>query len=479
MRELGEDRVFDAKETKRVGTIAMAYPVRSGGQGERVLLVGQGRAIGHRVDSADSSLLPMCEITALLDVPDGNVTSEDQVELTNALRALSRVDVGRTRFVGALARGSMAQKCYRLADDIDLSASERQSLLQQDDAQQMVRQIVGAVLARVESALPETLGANDRGFARIVAILNRAFASPSDRLLLAAALDVGQPGRNAIEPLVKRYAQAGRLGTVVTHALWRRPDADELWSYVLASGEPADETKPGFRSATPGTSPLKLWPNGSTLHIRFLEAEPKLREAVMRIARQWLQYANLQFVVLDARDKLPGDIRISIDGTNSVWSYVGTDARGIPPAEPTMNLGRLALGGRAAEFQKVVLKQFGVALGLMLEHQNPNGRIEWDRAAVMSTMTGPPNLWSKHVVEANILKRAPQTIPQYRDFDARSVMLYEFEADWLLSKKSQRGGTELSASDKQFIAELYPGVTRKRPAPAPAHKSTTRALRRA
>ena len=60
--------------------------------------------------------------------------------------------------------------------------------------------------------------------------------------------------------------------------------------------------------------------------------------------------------------------------SDGAWSYVGTDCRDIPLNEPTMNLGFLD-GGTAAH-------EFGHAIGLAHEHQNPAGGIQWNEEVV-------------------------------------------------------------------------------------------------
>ncbi len=53
----------------------------------------------------------------------------------------------------------------------------------------------------------------------------------------------------------------------------------------------------------------------------------------------------------------------------------------------------------------MVLHEFGHTLGLIHEHQNPNRPINWNRAAVIADLSGPPNNWDEETIENNIFKR--------------------------------------------------------------------------
>ena len=62
--------------------------------------------------------------------------------------------------------------------------------------------------------------------------------------------------------------------------------------------------------------------------------------------------------------------------------------------------------GRApttTEYERVVVHEFGHALGAIHEHQNPKGGIEWNLPAVYKYFAGPPNFWSKEDVDVNVL----------------------------------------------------------------------------
>ena len=70
----------------------------------------------------------------------------------------------------------------------------------------------------------------------------------------------------------------------------------------------------------------------------------------------------------------PAEIRIAFRQGNGSWSHLGTFCRQITDDdEPTMNYGWLTPDSDDVELRSVVLHEFGHALGLIHEHQNPDG----------------------------------------------------------------------------------------------------------
>jgi hypothetical protein len=203
---------------------------------------------------------------------------------------------------------------------------------------------------------------------------------------------------------------------------------------------------PGKR--TRAISPIgKLWVNGSTLRIRFLGGSASQHDVVKRFAPRWTEHANLRFEFGQAPD---AEIRIAF-ADDGAWSYVGTDARGIPVSEPTMNFGWLD--------EAVVLHEFGHAIGFAHEHQNPDGGIRWNEPVVIRDLAGPPNFWDEPTVRHNVLNKYSHDQINGTEFDPASIMLYSFPADWTLDGFHHEPNTKLSSVDQSFAAsaQMYPG----------------------
>lgn len=194
------------------------------------------------------------------------------------------------------------------------------------------------------------------------------------------------------------------------------------------------------------------WVVGSVITVRFLEGDPQLRARVQAVAEEWTRLANL---TLDFRDSGPTDIRIAFIQGNGSWSYIGTQCRQITEPRPTMNYGWLTPESSEDELRRVVLHEFGHALGLIHEHQNPRRSVQWNRAAVIHDLSGPPNNWSEATIETNMFKRYEELELDATAVDTHSIMMYPIPAAWTLDGLSADLNGELSQTDKDFISHAY------------------------
>lgn len=122
----------------------------------------------------------------------------------------------------------------------------------------------------------------------------------------------------------------------------------------------------------------KLWKPGRTLRVTFMDGEPGVHQRVEQFAHEWSRYANIKFVF---GSDPASEVRISFLQPGS-WSYIGTDVLTIPRNQPTMNFGWLKSSTPNDEYSRVVIHEFGHAIGCIHEHQNPATNIPWNKEAV-------------------------------------------------------------------------------------------------
>jgi hypothetical protein len=198
----------------------------------------------------------------------------------------------------------------------------------------------------------------------------------------------------------------------------------------------------------------KMWKKGRVLRVGFLDGSQTQRQRVMARTSVWMKFANIRFQ--PASSVSSADIRISFKADPGSWSYVGTDNLGIDKGEPTMNFGWLENDTDDQEYDRVVLHEFGHALGCIHEHQNPKGGIKWNLSAVYAYFGGPPNNWSREDTYQNVIKKYSVLQLNASRFDRNSIMLYSFPGQLIKGGVGTSSNDELSAGDKSYIAGMYP-----------------------
>lgn len=194
------------------------------------------------------------------------------------------------------------------------------------------------------------------------------------------------------------------------------------------------------------------WGAGHKLTVRFLDGQPAIQEKVKKYALQWADHADI-YIVFPAAGN--ADVRITFHSGGS-WSHVGKGALGIADqTAPTMNYGWLTETTDDDEYARVVLHEFGHALGCIHEHQHPDGGIKWNKPAVYEYYA--KRGWDKARVDRNVFQTYDRDLLRTTDqIDTASIMMYPIPKE-LLEEGGQEVGWNraLSATDKSFIRKMY------------------------
>ncbi len=195
------------------------------------------------------------------------------------------------------------------------------------------------------------------------------------------------------------------------------------------------------------------WENGSTIRVKLMGGSAYVQDRVRYYANQWTQHANLNFQFVNSGR---ADIRVSFEQNGSSWSVIGKQSLQVGQNEATMNFGWLNDQTPEYEFRRTILHEFGHALGLLHEHQNPSGGIPWDEQAVYNHYRLTQG-WDQRTTYQNVIQKASRNATQFSNYDPHSIMHYPV-ASSLTNGQYQVGMNQsLSTTDVAYIRQVYPG----------------------
>lgn len=201
----------------------------------------------------------------------------------------------------------------------------------------------------------------------------------------------------------------------------------------------------------------KEWETGQTIKVKFLNGSSFVQSKVRQYAVEWENHANIKFEWVSSNSS--ANIKISFKegqfaNDSGSWSYLGTDSN---RQSQSMHFGWFNNNTSDASFRRTTIHEFGHALGLIHEHQNPVAGINWDKEAVYAYYAGAPNYWSRAKVDSNLFTRYSENSSNFSPYDPLSIMHYPVPAEHTLDRVAVGSNSQLSSTDKAFIATIYPG----------------------
>ncbi|WP_405131142.1 M12 family metallopeptidase [Paenibacillus sp. FSL H8-0317] len=220
--------------------------------------------------------------------------------------------------------------------------------------------------------------------------------------------------------------------------------------------KPRDMHNEAMEDSLVAPTPKTLkWRNGQIIRVKFLDGTDFVKSKVEQYAQVWEEYVNIKF---DFGNHEEAEIRISFKLSGS-WSYLGKHCLSISDQTiPTMNYGWFDENTQDEEFRRTTLHEFGHALGFGHEHLNPEVDIPWDKEKVYDYYMGPPNNWTKEMIDYNIFNRYEPKEAVFSPFDDKSIMLYAIPNELTIGEYQVGWNTNLSEMDKEFASQYYPKV---------------------
>ncbi|MCX8019069.1 MAG: M12 family metallopeptidase [Chitinophagaceae bacterium] len=232
----------------------------------------------------------------------------------------------------------------------------------------------------------------------------------------------------------------------------------------------------------------KTWEPGMTLLIKFMPGGSRfLRNQVIVHSREWEKFANIRFKFVP--DNTPfTHIRIKLGEGLGHNSAVGTDALQKEQKDQTMNFDTLGfidgdyylakikergikppftfdhlkeelkrgpVRWQLKEIRRVVIHEFGHALGLLHEQSYPEA-IKWKKTDSIYQYYMKTQGWTKQQVDFNVFEVNNIFYSNGYEYDPKSIMHYAVHPWETEDGFSVKTNYELSEGDKKIIAALYP-----------------------
>lgn len=131
------------------------------------------------------------------------------------------------------------------------------------------------------------------------------------------------------------------------------------------------------------------------------------------------------------------------------------DALGIPANEATMNYGWLTPTTDEAEFRRVILHEFGHALGAEHEHQHPFSGISWNKEKVYAHYASTDG-WDRPYVDDNVFAKYSLDLINTNGYDADSIMHYAVDGELTDHRWKTDWNSQLSQKDQDLMRKCYP-----------------------
>lgn len=200
----------------------------------------------------------------------------------------------------------------------------------------------------------------------------------------------------------------------------------------------------------------KYWGAGGVrLTVGFLDNPPaELRAKILAHMNAWNVTANVQFT--ETLSLSEAQVRIARTAGRGHYSWPGTDILLRPPGAETMNLASFTMATPDAEFFRVVRHETGHTLGFPHEHMRKEVIDRIDRQKAVDYFMRTQGWTEQEVVNQILTPLEESSILGSATADQLSIMCYQLPGALTKDGRPILGGTDIDATDRDFIAQLYP-----------------------
>lgn len=180
---------------------------------------------------------------------------------------------------------------------------------------------------------------------------------------------------------------------------------------------------------------------GQTVYLAF-DGDVEKSKQILEILKEYaFPYINLNFQIGRYNDST---ITIKTDPSASPTATISGNTTGIGTKTPIITIYRMTQG--------VILHEFGHAMGMFHEHQNPapNNPIQWNKDQVYAHYVTKQN-WKKEAVDAQIINRRDKAKSLYTNWDQNSIMNYSIRPGFTAAPVQTFIGQEYSDGDKNWF----------------------------
>jgi len=192
------------------------------------------------------------------------------------------------------------------------------------------------------------------------------------------------------------------------------------------------------------------WHNPTRLTVGFFNGTLAEKRQVRAAIRDWTNVGigiSFQFH-FNENEVSSCKIRIRFSDDHRSWAYIGTTANLIAEDQETVHFGDKLE-------KQTILHEFGHVLGMIHEHQAPQGsgnNLEFHEDVILNEMKG---IWSEEEVRSNILYRPEAELLNGDTYDRDSIMHYCLHPHWIKKGPKLKENEELSGLDKKWVKRYY------------------------